>query len=61
MCEAVDENDSRRPGWYCCRDNRFNKGRTCVACKHKRDKNVTEIVVPRLRRKKRAKGSKVLP
>jgi hypothetical protein len=54
-CESVEPSDSRYPGWYCCRDNTFNTGRTCRICREKRDSKVTEMVVPRPRRKREAK------
>lgn len=37
-CSSSSEHDSRGPGWYCCRDNRWNEAavETCVACGHER-------------------------
>jgi hypothetical protein len=34
VCEALEAQDSRHPGWYCCRENKVNSSRAkaCAEC-----------------------------
>lgn len=35
-CSAASPEDSRGPGWYCCKDNVYNSGAVCRVCGHRR-------------------------